>query len=159
MNKYKGLVLTDVDGVLTNNTVGYCDCGRRIRFFNLSDGYGFQLLKDAGYLCIMLSGENDDHIRHRANKLGVRFIHTPDKLAIAKRIVRILDMSWDRVAFMGNDVPDIPLLSVVGHPACPIDAHFDMFDLVCKKQGFISRFGGGNGAFREWASVIAMTTL
>lgn len=155
MNKFRGIVFTDCDGVLSDG-VWYFDSGITARKFLPEDGHGVYLLREAGFETIILSGESDPNIQLRADKLGIPFYHTKDKLAMATRIIQdpFLDLGWDQIGFIGNDVMDIPLLSIVGHPACPVNAHFDVLDLVREKRGFVSRYRGGDGAFREFAELI-----
>lgn len=145
-------VFTDCDGVLTDNRVLYPSGDR---FFNVSDGHAFGMLKEAGVPAMMLTGEMDTSLLVRASRLDVAIqMACLDKLQAVVNLSRQINMEADAVAFMGNDVMDLPLLKNVGYPACPSDAHIDVLDYVQRSGGFVSKAKGGHGAFREFVDYL-----
>lgn len=154
---YHSILFTDCDGVLTDGTVSYNEFGNRSRAFNVRDGHAFQMAKEAGLFPIILSGENDGSIHHRARKLDVPYFHTKDKLATAAMISGQLGI-YCNIHFMGDDIMDMKLLKsidFIGHSGCPNDAHPDIISLIkYASNGFIARKNGGDGAFREFVEYI-----
>lgn len=146
------LVLTDCDGVLTDAGIYYSDRGEELRRFSVRDGMGFERLRTiAGIETIIVTREASDIVARRGEKLlaethlGVR-----DKLAFAATVAEGRGLSWSELAFIGDDLNDLPLLRAVGLSACPTDAEPPVrraVDLVCTRAG-------GQGAFREFAEAI-----
>lgn len=146
------VAIFDVDGVQTDGTVTYLDSGVRGRVFNVRDGQGISYLKQAGVNVWLVSGEQDSHLFDRAEKLGVdQLFGLPDKRRVLKELPPV-DVA--EIAFMGDDVGDIPLLTLVGLPACPRDAHPEVVECVLRLNGFVSLGGGGKGAVREFCDYI-----
>lgn len=149
------LVITDVDGVLTDGKVIYCDNDSRSRTFSVVDGHGFEMLKKHGFTVLIVSGENDFNIKLRANKLGVPFIHAGKK-SKSDAVLNYFDGDAsliDEIYAIGDDVNDIPFMDA------------DIF--VTPKDSRLSKiFGdrvltlherGGEGAFREFAELILLS--
>ena len=146
------LVLTDVDGVLTDNGMTYSSDGSESKTYSARDGKGFELLRRAGIRTGILTSEDGPQIRARAKKLQVDAIYagTADKLADAKELCARWSLQLDEVAFIGDDVHDVGLLSAVGLAACPADA------VPAARAAAVHhcRAAGGHGAFREFADAI-----
>jgi YrbI family 3-deoxy-D-manno-octulosonate 8-phosphate phosphatase len=146
------LVLTDVDGVLTDNGMTYSSDGSESKTYSARDGKGFELLRRAGIRTGILTSEDGPQIRARAKKLSVDALYagTADKLADAKELCARWSLSLDEVAFIGDDVHDVELLRVVGLAACPADA------VPAARAAALHhcRAAGGHGAFRELADAI-----
>lgn len=146
------LVLTDVDGVLTDNGMTYSSDGSESKTYSARDGKGFELLRTAGIRTGILTSEDGPQIHARAAKLRVDALRagTADKLADARELCARWSLRLDEVAFIGDDVHDIALLRAVGLAACPADA-------VAAARAAAThhcRAAGGHGAFRELADAI-----
>lgn len=146
------LVLTDCDGVLTDSGVYYSDRGEELAQFSRRDGMGFERLRSAGLLTGIVSRENSDIVRRRAEKLGVDELHlgVMDKLATVTAIAQGRGLELGEVAFIGDDVPDLEVLAAVGFGACPADAEAR----VRARVHYVCTQTGGRGAFREFAERI-----
>ena len=145
-------MLTDVDGVLTDNGMTYSSDGSESKTYSARDGKGFELLRRAGIRTGILTSEDGPQIRARAKKLQVDALYagTADKLADAKELCARWSLSLDEVAFIGDDVHDVELLRAVGLAACPADA------VPAARAAAVHhcRAAGGHGAFRELADAI-----
>lgn len=144
-------VISDVDGVMTDGTVGYSYMSRS---FSVRDGHGVQLLKEAGVRVILMSGESDTSIANRASKLGVEFYWTPDKLDCA---TKRLGLNMETTAFIGDDIPDIPLLKAVRYAGCPADADLAVQRVIArlgitKGNAYACLSDGGRHCFREFVN-------
>ena len=145
------IAVFDVDGCMTDGRVLYLDSGIRGRIFNMRDGQGLTYLKQSQVSVWLVSGEMDSHLFDRAEKLGVaQLFGLPDK----RRVLDETDVPSTEIAFMGDDVGDIPLLMMVGMPACPRDAHPDVLSCVLSLRGFVATKEGGGGAVREFCDYI-----
>lgn len=146
------LVLTDVDGVLTDNGMTYSSDGSEAKTYSARDGKGFELLRTAGLRTGILTSEDGPQIHARAKKLQVDALYagTRDKLADARRLCVRFGLTLDQVAFIGDDVHDVALLEAVGLAGCPADA----MPAARAAATLIGRIEGGRGAFREFADAI-----
>ncbi|HTQ02913.1 MAG TPA: hypothetical protein VMI54_03610 [Polyangiaceae bacterium] len=149
------LVVTDIDGVLTDAGVYYSERGEELRRFSLRDGMGVELLRDAGIETAFLSREDSGIVRARAKKLRVErvFLGVRDKLAHLPEILHATALAPEALAFIGDDVNDLPLLrelSGVGLTGAPADAIDEVLDVV----HHVSAAPGGHGAFRHFADAI-----
>ncbi len=143
------LFLTDVDGVLTDAGMYYSDKGEIMKKFNTKDGMGIKLLKENGIKTGIITGENSQIVKRRAEKLGIDyvFLGIKDKLPIAQSICDQEEIELKDVAYIGDDINDIELLQSVGISACPADA----MKQVKPIQGIsVLQRKGGDGAVREF---------
>jgi 3-deoxy-D-manno-octulosonate 8-phosphate phosphatase (KDO 8-P phosphatase) len=144
------LVLLDVDGVLTDGRLYYGPEGEALKAFDVKDGHGIVLLRghvDFG----VISGRPGKASQRRLEELGVKHLvfGERDKLEGYARLAH-LGVPDAEVAYMGDDVNDVPLLRLVGLAACPADARpeaRDVAHLVCRAPG-------GRGAVRELCDLI-----
>ena len=149
------LFLSDVDGVLTDGGMYYSEEGDELKKFNTRDGMAFQLLRDAGIKTGIITSENTKIVEERAKKLKVDYLYQGKrdggKLAAANEICKLEGITLDEVAYIGDDINCLELLSSVGLSACPSDASF-----AVKKVSNIIVLGscGGQGAFREFVNKI-----
>jgi YrbI family 3-deoxy-D-manno-octulosonate 8-phosphate phosphatase len=147
------LLLTDVDGVLTDNGVYYGENGEVLKRFSIRDGMGVERLrKIAGIDTGIVTGELSPSVAKRAEKLQITHLYlgVKDKLGRLNEIMATHGLSWEEIAFIGDDVNDLEVLQRVGLSACPADAMGDVSDVVhyhCQEKG-------GYGAFREFAEYI-----
>ncbi len=151
LEKVKLLIL-DVDGVLTDGRIIMDDNGREIKHFDVRDGHGIKLLQRYGIDVVFLTGRRSAVVEHRARDLGVEEVHQQiwDKVAAFEGILERRALTADQVAFMGDDVVDIPLQRRVGFSAAPASAE----DVVRRSVDFVSGRPGGRGAVREVCELI-----
>ena len=142
----------DVDGVMTDCSLTFDENGVEYKTFNGKDGQGIQLLHKAGIIPAIITKRKNGTVQYRARVLGITEFHegVQDKLSELNAIVEKLNVSYDEIAYMGDDIPDVCVLEKVGLPACPSDA----VDEVKGVSLFISSKGGGKGAVRELTDLI-----
>ena len=144
------LLLTDVDGVLTDNGVYYSETGEVMKRFSIRDGMGVERLRKlCGIDTGIITGELSPSVARRAEKLSIVELHlgVRDKLAKLSEILERTQLQLSEIAYIGDDVNDLEVLEAAGISACPADAMDsvrDMVDYVCENKG-------GYGAFREFA--------
>lgn len=148
------LVITDVDGCLTDNGMYYGSAGEESKRFSARDGKGFELLRNHGVRTMMLTSEAGPAIERRAAKLQVDHLAmaSSDKVADADLVRRHHGLEWNQVAYLGDDLQDLDLLALVGFSACPADATAVARDTAA----YHCRANGGHGAFREVADLVVM---
>ncbi len=137
----------DVDGVMTDGSVIASEDGHFLRTFNIKDGYAIQHAAQLGYPIAIISGGKSDGIIRRFEALGVKDIFTGQKHKIQAYETFLAKYSLNDIdiIYMGDDMPDIPLLERVGVSCCPSDAATDVIQ-ICK---YISPFNGGKGCVRD----------
>lgn len=142
----KAFVL-DVDGVLTDGGVLLLDDGQMARRMNIKDGYALQLAIKKGYRVLVVSGGSSDAVMLRLQKLGINeiFMRVLDKKALLTEYVVKNGLEWEQVLYMGDDIPDIPPMSIVGLPCCPADAVAEIKSI----SHYISHVNGGYGCVRD----------
>jgi 3-deoxy-D-manno-octulosonate 8-phosphate phosphatase (KDO 8-P phosphatase) len=146
------LVVTDVDGVLTDATVYYSAAGEELLRFSRRDGMGMELLRNADVPTVILSREDSDIVRARAKKLGLThvFLGVRDKGAFLADVEKSLGVPRNAMAYIGDDVNDVDVLRQVALAGAPADAH----DSARGLAHYVTRASGGSGAFREFADWI-----
>ena len=149
------LFLTDVDGVMTDGSMYYSETGDELKKFNTRDGMGFQLLREAGIKVGIITSENTKIVENRARKLKVDYLYQGKreggKLSAALEICKEMGITLEEVAYVGDDINCIDLLSAVGFPACPSDAHMKIVNI----QGIkILNRKGGDGCIREFVDIL-----
>lgn len=150
-SKIKILAL-DVDGVLTDASLTFSEDGVEYKTFNAKDGQGIVCLNRAGFITVIITARNNGTVAHRAKNLGITEFHqgVKYKLPILENILAKYNLTFKNVAYMGDDLPDIPVLKEVGLASCPNDA----IDEVKELCHFISSKNGGRGAVRELTDLI-----
>lgn len=140
------LVLTDVDGVLTDAGMYYSETGDELKKFNTRDGMGFQLLREAGIRTGIITSEDTEMVARRAKKLKVDFLYqgVKDKSAVLDEILARTGLSAEEVAYIGDDLNDLKLHERVGLAFCPTDAIDSVKRIVHK----VVPLTGGNGCLR-----------
>jgi YrbI family 3-deoxy-D-manno-octulosonate 8-phosphate phosphatase len=147
------LFATDVDGTMTDACMYYAENGLELKKFNFRDGMGFKLLREAGIKTAIITSENTSIVKKRADKLKVDYLSmgTWTKLDFVKNICKELNITLDEVAYIGDDINDIELLSAVKYKACPNDAVKKIKEIEGIK---ILEHKGGDGAVREFIEII-----
>ena len=151
MKKIK-LLLTDVDGCLTDGSVYYGPNHEKIKKFNMQDGMALKLLRENNISTGIISADNSEATRYRAEDLKFDFIciNIKDKLAKFEEILKANNIQKDEVAYMGDDIQDLCILNQVSVSVAPNNA----VDEVKKAVSHITQKSGGDGAFREYAEYI-----
>ncbi|HHM05018.1 MAG TPA: 3-deoxy-D-manno-octulosonate 8-phosphate phosphatase [Gammaproteobacteria bacterium] len=141
------LAVFDFDGVFTDNRVFVLEDGREAVACNRSDGLGLELCKKAGFDMLVLSKERNPVVGARCRKLGLECIQgCEDKGTRLRQEVAGRGLVMAQVAYLGNDINDLPCLEQVGLPACVADAYPE----VIERCVYITRRAGGHGAVREF---------
>lgn len=137
----------DVDGVLTDGTVLLLENGLQARSMNIKDGLALQMALKAGYRVIIISGGSSEPVLRRLQYLGLSDIHLglKDKLAFFEGIRAQNDLGWNEILYMGDDLPDLPVLEKVSLSCAPADAVPEVKAAV----KYLSPAGGGKGAVRD----------
>jgi 3-deoxy-D-manno-octulosonate 8-phosphate phosphatase (KDO 8-P phosphatase) len=137
----------DVDGVLTDGRLVYGAVGEDTKVFHVRDGYGIVAALASGLDVAIVSGRASPAVERRLAELGVTEVHqrVADKAAVLAELCTRRAVTPDRVAYMGDDVPDLPLMRRVGLALAPADAVPE----VRRAAHWISRRAGGSGAVRE----------
>ena len=137
----------DVDGVLTDGTVLVLENGVQARRMHIRDGLALQMAIKKQYRVLVVSGANSPQVTGRLEKLGVRDVHMSvgDKKSLVSQYMKQHSLNPDEVLYMGDDLPDIPAMTVVGLTACPADAATEIRESV----HYISPLGGGLGCVRD----------
>jgi 3-deoxy-D-manno-octulosonate 8-phosphate phosphatase (KDO 8-P phosphatase) len=146
-NKIK-LFITDIDGVWTDGGMYYDQHGNELKKFNTYDSAGVLFLQLLKIPVAIITGENSDIVRIRAEKLKIKFIYqgVTDKLELANKICSEIGIRLCEVAFIGDDLNDIKLLESVGLSAAPANAPKYVKDVV----NWNLKTNGGDGAFRAF---------
>ena len=141
------LLAFDVDGVMTTGEVTYDENGVEYKSFNVKDGHGLVRVQNAGFITAIITARNNGTVRHRAENLHITELYQGQKykLPALEEIMKKYNLTYEQVAYMGDDLPDICILEKVGLKCCPNDA-VDEVKSICN---FISTKDGGKGAVRE----------
>jgi 3-deoxy-D-manno-octulosonate 8-phosphate phosphatase (KDO 8-P phosphatase) len=137
----------DIDGVLTDGSVLVLENGLQVRRTSIKDGFALQLAIKTGYRVIVISGSSSSPVVDRLNKLGITEVHFSvlDKKTFITSYIEKNKLRFEEILYMGDDMPDLPAMSVVGLPACPADAAPEIREAV----QYISPVNGGNGCARD----------
>ena len=146
------LVITDIDGVWTDGGMYYTADGDVMKRFSVKDGWGVIFLRELGIPVAIMTGENTQIVQKRADKLKIKYCYlgVKDKVVQARVLCAELGISLDEVAFIGDDLNDLPLLRIVGFSASPCNTP----DYVKREVKYVTTAHGGFGAFREFVEKI-----
>lgn len=141
------MVLMDVDGVLTDGTFERSG-DDEVKRFHSRDGIGLVLARRAGLKLGFISGRQSSAVAARARELQVHFVRlgVGDKLAAVEEALAQEKVGYEQIAFLGDDLPDLPVLRRVGLSAAVSDAHPE----VRERVDYVTRAPGGHGAVREF---------
>lgn len=137
----------DVDGVLTDGTVLVLENGIQARRMHIRDGFALQMAVKNGYNILIVSGGNSPQVVQRLEKLGITDVHMSvlDKKAFVSAYMTSHKLSKEQVLYMADDLPDLPVMSIVGLPCCPADAVAEVKEAV----QYISPINGGYACVRD----------
>lgn len=146
------LLILDVDGVLTDGGIIYDDAGRETKVFDVKDGQGIKLLKAAGIDVAIITARASKAVLSRARELGIDTIYQKalDKVEVFHEIIDKKGLSPDEVAYVGDDLVDLPILQRVGFSVAVFDSVEDIKGMV----DWITTKLGGKGAVREVCELI-----
>ncbi|MCF8262193.1 MAG: HAD hydrolase family protein [Melioribacteraceae bacterium] len=146
------LLISDVDGVLTDGSLYYTADGLKAKNFFVKDGMGTVLLRKNGIINGIISSDKSDIIQVRAQRLKMDFAYvgTWEKKKCAEELCAKYNLDFTNLAFIGDDVNDIELLDAVGFSMAPSDA----VPIILERVDYISKFPGGRGAYRELVDMI-----
>jgi YrbI family 3-deoxy-D-manno-octulosonate 8-phosphate phosphatase len=143
------MLIFDVDGVMTDAGMYYSESGEESKRFNSRDGLAIRNLNKLGWKTGIIShGININLIKRRADLLGISHVYAGNrpKTDVLAEWCNELNLSFSQIAFIGDDINDLPIIRVVGFSACPADA----LNAVKKEVNMVLSSRGGNGAIREW---------
>lgn len=151
-NKLPKLILTDIDGVWTDGGMYYDGTNVEMKKFHTYDSAGVLFAHHLGIPVGILTGENTEIVRRRSEKLKVDYLYlgTKDKVAITQQLCKELQIEFQDVAYIGDDLNDMPLLKLVGWAGVPSSAP----EYVKTLATVPLEKGGGEGAFREFVETI-----
>ena len=140
-------MLLDCDGVLTDGGVTWSDDGVELKTFHIRDGLGIRGWQRAGGRTGIITGRSSRIVERRAAELGIEFVRQgiDDKLAVAGAIIKECGLSWEQTAFMGDDLPDLPVVTRCGVGAAVADACAELRAAAA----VVTSLPGGRGAVRE----------
>lgn len=146
------LLLLDVDGVLTDGSITYTDSGEQIKTFNAKDGLGIRLLMDAGVLVGIVTARVSGALRHRCENLGITLVFDgiSDKAGALASISETTQVNTAHIAFMGDDLIDLPAMIRAGFAFTVADAPIEVKD----RADMVTDLPGGKGAVRQACKAI-----
>lgn len=146
------IFLTDSDGVLTDGGMYYTETGDEMKKFNTKDGMAFEMLKKAGILTGIVTGEDTSIVKKRADKLNIDelYMGVKNKIEIIDIICEKYNIKYENIAYIGDDINDLDVIKIVGFGCCVKDA-VDDIKIYAK---YITKSNGGQGAIREVAELI-----
>jgi len=146
------LVAFDIDGVMTDGGIIYSEKGEELKVFNVKDGQGVVMLNRKGIKTAIITARQTPIISRRAVDLEITHVFqgSKNKIKTLEGLMEELNINFDEIAYIGDDLPDICIQEKVGLAFCPNDAVRE----VKKVCHFISSINGGRGAVREMCNFI-----
>jgi 3-deoxy-D-manno-octulosonate 8-phosphate phosphatase (KDO 8-P phosphatase) len=146
------LAIFDVDGVMTDGTLYLSRLGEELKAFNILDGHGLKMLGASGVVTAIISGRVSEAVTRRAAELGIEHVvqGSPDKSADFDKLLASLGMQAGACAFVGDDVPDLPVMRRCGFAVAVANAH----ESVKSEAHYVTRAAGGRGAVREFCDLV-----
>ena len=137
----------DVDGVLTDGTVTIMTNGDMLRRMNIKDGYALKTAVDAGFNMCIISGGSNLGVQKRLEGLGIKDIYlgAHNKIDQLHEYIENKHLKLENILYMGDDIPDVPVMKLVGLPTCPQDAANEIKAI----SKYVSHKDGGKGAVRD----------
>lgn len=146
------LILSDVDGVLTDGGIVFDNQGIETKQFHIRDGLGIKLWQRAGYKFGLVTGRSSHIVKIRAAELGIDVVRqaADEKLPATQQLARELGLTMEQVCYIGDDLPDLPALKAVGLGIAVADAAAELRVVA----HYTTALGGGRGAVREAVEMI-----
>jgi 3-deoxy-D-manno-octulosonate 8-phosphate phosphatase (KDO 8-P phosphatase) len=145
--KHISTFVFDLDGILTDGSIYVFNDGEQVRRMNIKDGYALQLAIKKGYRVVVISGADSQAVSSRLHKLGVTdvFMKVENKKRKLQEYVNKHNLQWESLLFMGDDIPDLEAMGMVGLSCAPADAAAEI-KLIAK---YISPYKGGKACVRD----------
>ena len=146
----------DVDGVLTDGGLLYGESGEVLKRFNTRDGHGLKMLQKIGITPVVITGRDSPALRHRLQALGIghAYFNTEDKRPAAENALNVLGYQWSQAAAIGDDWPDLPVLSRSAFACVPANAHVELRS----RAHYVTTVRGGDGAVRELCDLLCVAS-
>ncbi|HEX8541826.1 MAG TPA: 3-deoxy-manno-octulosonate-8-phosphatase KdsC [Pseudomonas sp.] len=146
------LAIFDVDGVLTDGRLYFLEDGSELKTFNTLDGQGIKMLIASGVTTAIISGRKTPIVERRASNLGIAHLYQgrEDKLVVLDELLGQLNLSYEQVAYLGDDLPDLPVIRRVGLGMAVANAN----GFVQQHAHGVTKARGGEGAAREFCELI-----
>ena len=137
----------DVDGVLTDGTVTVFPNGELIRTMNIKDGYALKVAVDMGFRVCIISGGTNPAVKSRLQGLGITdiFLGAHNKIEQFNEYLELYEINPGEVLYMGDDIPDLPVMKLCGLATCPKDAVQEIRNI----SSYVSQKNGGKGCVRD----------
>jgi 3-deoxy-D-manno-octulosonate 8-phosphate phosphatase (KDO 8-P phosphatase) len=150
------LLILDVDGVMTDGRIIYDDRGGETKAFDVKDGHGLKLLQRAGIRVGIITGRQSAVVDRRAAELGITLVYqgAKNKLLPFRDILQKTGLTADQVAYVGDDLPDLPVMRLAGFAATVADA----MEVVKPHAHYVTAHPGGRGAVREICDLLLRET-
>lgn len=150
------VVFLDVDGVLTDGGLYFSEGGETLKRFNTLDGHGLKLLQRAGITPAVITGRDSKPLRLRLAALGIEHavFGTEDKRPAAEAILKTLGLDWTQAAAMGDDWPDLPVMTRCTFACAPANAQAE----VLARAHYVTQRRGGEGAVRELCDLLLVAS-
>ncbi len=149
LNQFKTIktFVFDMDGVLTDGSLLILPNQDFVRTMDIKDGYALQLAVKQGYQVVVISGSSSKACAERLDYLGIRdvYMKVKNKEEMLAQFLLAHELKWEETLFMGDDVPDLDVMKLVGMPCCPVDAVQDVKAI----SKYISPEKGGKGCVRD----------
>ena len=139
--------ILDVDGVLTNGKILVTSKGKMLREMNTKDGFIIKYALDKGFKIFIISGGTNKGVKERLKDLGIEeiFLGEHTKKDTYEKLIKKYNLKRNEIVYMGDDIPDIPVMKKIGVPCCPNDAVSDVKQISI----YISKKNGGQGCVRD----------
>jgi len=150
------VVFFDVDGVMTDGGLYLSEHGETLKRFNSLDGHGIKMLQRAGITPAVITGRDSEALRVRLKALGIQHVHfgTEDKRPAAEITLKALGLEWQQAAAMGDDWPDLPVLTRCAFACAPPGAQAE----VLAQADYVTQKRGGHGAARELCDLLLVAS-
>ncbi|MEI6860312.1 MAG: 3-deoxy-manno-octulosonate-8-phosphatase KdsC [Shewanella sp.] len=149
------LLICDVDGVFSDGLVYMSNAGEELKTFHTRDGYGVRSLLSSDIAVTIITGRKSKIVEDRMTTLGIEHIYqgVDNKLAPYHTLLSLYNVTPEQVAYIGDDMVDLPVMKQVGLSICVADGH----PYVKQNADFVTSIRGGHGAFRELADLILLS--
>ena len=146
----------DVDGVLTDGGLYFSEAGESIKRFHTLDGLGLKLLQRVGITPAVITGRDSPALRQRLRALGIVHAHygIENKQPAADQVLKSLGLDWHEAAAMGDDWPDLSVMTRAAFACAPANAHAE----VKARARYVTQSSGGNGAVRELCDLLLVAS-
>ena len=146
----------DVDGVLTDGGLLFSEGGETLKRFSTLDGHGLKMLQKAGITPAVITGRDSAPLRVRLNALGITHVRygTEDKAPAAQEILNELGFDWSQAAHMGDDWPDMAVMTRAALACAPANAHIEVKAIA----HYVTEREGGHGAVRELCDLLLVAS-